>query len=350
MTASAPTAFSLSTAGSYWAVSPQGNLTTDQTITVSTVNTVGLSPNTYSGAISIVSGSATTTVQLSLTVTPVSGVSVNPAGLTFTYPSAVGISNTQQLSVIGPSGVQQAFTASASSTGNWLSVTPTSGYAPATLSVSVSPAGLAAGTYTGTITVSPSAGQAVTASVLLTVLQTSTAPSMFTNPTALSFTYAQGSGGPPNQSVLHRNWRKRLRIYGQFERLLVIGITDIGAGARDGFSRGGGLSYGGELLGKHSGDRRQREPGDGSGECDGNRGAKFGNYGQLDFASVQLSDGRERTGGASHSANRLWRISGDLYSRSDEHAELAHGNTHIGVHAGHARCFSLSDGPCGRHL
>jgi hypothetical protein len=60
-------------------------------------------------------------------------------------------------------------TFTAASNATWLSVSPTSGSAPATLSVQPNISGLAAGTYTGTITVTPNAGQAQTISVTLTV-------------------------------------------------------------------------------------------------------------------------------------------------------------------------------------
>jgi hypothetical protein len=64
------------------------------------------------------------------------------------------------------------FTASATtaSGGNWLTVSPASGTTPANLTVTASNTGLSAGTYTGTVTISPAGGgTATTIPVTLTV-------------------------------------------------------------------------------------------------------------------------------------------------------------------------------------
>jgi uncharacterized protein (TIGR03437 family) len=72
---------------------------------------------------------------------------------------------------VSSSGAALSFTAAASTTsgGNWLSVTPGSGTTPATLNISVSPAGLPAGVYPGAITLTPSGAAPQSFSVSLTV-------------------------------------------------------------------------------------------------------------------------------------------------------------------------------------
>jgi hypothetical protein len=56
----------------------------------------------------------------------------------------------------------------------WLSASPASGTAPGTVSVTINPAGLAPGSYTGTVTVTPSTGPPQTVAVGLAVAAPST--------------------------------------------------------------------------------------------------------------------------------------------------------------------------------
>jgi len=93
-------------------------------------------------------------------------VSAGPAGSPITAsPSSLSFSSTigaaappgQTVVIISP-GATLTFTAAASTTagGNWLAVSPTSGTVGTILTISVTPAGLAAGTYNGAVTVTPS--------------------------------------------------------------------------------------------------------------------------------------------------------------------------------------------------
>ncbi len=54
--------------------------------------------------------------------------------------------------------------------GNWLSVSPASGFSPATLSLSFSPTGLTTGVYTGKVTITPANGAPLTVAVTLSVI------------------------------------------------------------------------------------------------------------------------------------------------------------------------------------
>lgn len=83
------------------------------------------------------------------------GFIATPSSLSFSATSGGAAPAAQSVNITS-SGAALGFTASASSDGNWLSVTPTAGTTPASLSVSVNPAGRGAGTYTGTITLTPS--------------------------------------------------------------------------------------------------------------------------------------------------------------------------------------------------
>lgn len=80
----------------------------------------------------------------------------SPSSLTFSYSIGGANPASQTLNITSTIGVL-TYTTSASSTGNWLSVSPASGATPGTLTVSVNPAGLGGGqAYQGTILLTPS--------------------------------------------------------------------------------------------------------------------------------------------------------------------------------------------------
>jgi uncharacterized protein (TIGR03437 family) len=103
-------------------------------------------------------------------ITPGASLSASPTTLSFSYTTGAATPASQSVSVTSL-GAASSFTAAAStnSGSNWLSVSPTSGTTPATLSVSINPTGVPAGIYQGGITLTPSSGSALTFSVTLTV-------------------------------------------------------------------------------------------------------------------------------------------------------------------------------------
>ncbi len=116
------------------------------------------------------------TVPVVLTVTPPQTLSVSPTSLGFAYQLAGPQPASQQIAVTSTGG-GVAFTVGNSSSG-WLSVTPTSGTTPQSLSVSVNTQGLAAGSYTGSIALS--------------------APGVLANPIAISVTLTVTVAPPPS--------------------------------------------------------------------------------------------------------------------------------------------------------
>ena len=84
------------------------------------------------------------------------GFVATPSSLPFAYTIGGAAPAARTVSLTS-SGAALSYTAAATTTsgGNWLSVTPTAGSTPATLTVSVSAAGLAGGTYQGTIALTP---------------------------------------------------------------------------------------------------------------------------------------------------------------------------------------------------
>jgi len=125
----------------------------------------------------------------SLTLTPVAGtpvptLSANPTGpLNFSYQTGGSLPAAQTFTVSSSNGSPVAFSAAATSTGGWLSVSPLNGTtgSSGTLTVAVAPTSLGAGSASGTVTVtSPGASNTLSVKVNLTVT-TSTPP-----PTTLS--------------------------------------------------------------------------------------------------------------------------------------------------------------------
>jgi uncharacterized protein (TIGR03437 family) len=161
----AATAFTASAGAAWPAVSPTAGITpASETVSV----TGNLAAGSYSTTISIVSAGGAVTVPVSLTVAsaPTATISANPSSLTFAVSAGSNAPVTQTVQLTASGGAALAFATAASSAGNWLAVTPASGSTPATLTVSVSPTGLAAGSYNGAVTVN---GGAVTIAVMLTV-------------------------------------------------------------------------------------------------------------------------------------------------------------------------------------
>ncbi len=169
-------------------------------------NPTGLSANTYYGYLYVslaptAGGSAIPqTIPIAFTVGSGSVITtsalVTPTSLTFAYqtnssslppPQSIVVSGSGTFSVATPP------TYPSGETTGWLSVTPTSGTAPSSVSVNiVSPSTLAVGTYTATVAVTPYTGAAVV-NVSVTLLVTAS-PVLVASPGSLYFTYNSGSG------------------------------------------------------------------------------------------------------------------------------------------------------------
>ncbi len=158
-------AFTATSPGTWVTLNPTTG-TTPATVLVS-VNPAGLGAGTYTGTINVTAGGAgnTAPVTVTLTVTGPPALTVTPSTLTFSAPTGGPAPPAQTLTVTSNTGALN-FTAAAGSV--WLSVTPTSGTTPATLSVSVNPTGLANGTYSGTINITQS-GSAVPQMIIVTL-------------------------------------------------------------------------------------------------------------------------------------------------------------------------------------
>jgi hypothetical protein len=185
VSANGPANFQVTTStnsgGEWLSVSPSGGAAPG-VLSVS-VNAGSLAPGNYTGSIGIASAGANNSplvVPVALTVTAPS-LTITPSAVSLLAAPGSTQAVTQQLAVSGASG---GFTAgvNTSSGGNWLSVTPVSGTSPANVTVSANPTGLAAGTYTGTITF--------------------TAPGVTNSPQTVTVTFNVATAPPPGRQLL----------------------------------------------------------------------------------------------------------------------------------------------------
>ena len=168
VTASYSVGFSVSNAASWLTIAPSGNSNTDATLTV-TATPGSLAAGTYAASISLLSNGVTTTVPVSLVVAS-PPLTVSATSLTFNGTAGGSNPRSQTLSVTAASSV--AFTASAAGvygSTTWLSISPSGNLTTnAALTVQASAGSLAAGTYSGAITL-VSAGVTTTVPVSLVV-------------------------------------------------------------------------------------------------------------------------------------------------------------------------------------
>lgn len=176
---SASASISTPSGGSWLILGTSTSKTTPSNVTVS-VSGTGLTPGTYNGTITVLIPQATPSVQvIPVTFTIGSSVSIAVSASTLSFTASAGAASpppTQPVMITSSSGAV-AFTTSTSS--NLVTVNPTSGTTPQTISIGLNPtvlAGLAASAtpYAETVTVTTSVGT-LTIDVNVTV-QPSTAP------------------------------------------------------------------------------------------------------------------------------------------------------------------------------
>lgn len=115
---------------------------------------------------------------------------VNPASLAFTAPAGSTPVN-QSVSIAGSiPGIP--FTASATSSANWLQVSISNGAMPATLGITADPSALSAGSNQGTITITSPDATPFTQTINVTLTTTAAGqPTLSVKPSALTFAFVQ---------------------------------------------------------------------------------------------------------------------------------------------------------------
>jgi uncharacterized protein (TIGR03437 family) len=198
--ATATVSGSSSNCGTEWLQVFPTRITTPGIVNVA-LNPLGLThPQSCIGTL-VLSGGGTPvqiTVTANVTTTPL--FNAKPLSLYFTsaYQSPTRPSQTIQLSMTDNS--LASFTATASFTaGSWLSVTPSSGSTPLSITVSANPASLGIGSYTGSIKIK---SPALLADLIVPVTFKVTPTAVSAKPASLSFTQTAGGTPPPAQNVV----------------------------------------------------------------------------------------------------------------------------------------------------
>jgi uncharacterized protein (TIGR03437 family) len=167
------TATAATSAGGNWLAVSSNSTNTPATLTVD-VNPADLTAGTYSGTVQISAAGASNSpvaVPVTLIVAPApASLAVAPQSLAFNYTVAGAVPVAQAVSITNAGGGTLSWSAT-SAGAPWLSLSPASGTAPATLSVSVNPATLAAGTYIASVQIDAAgaSGSPVAVAVTLTV-------------------------------------------------------------------------------------------------------------------------------------------------------------------------------------
>ena len=135
---------------------------------------------------------------------PPPALSVSPTSFGFSATAGGSSPASKTLTVSNTGGGTLNFTASDDQP--WLTVSPTSGAAPKDLTVAVDTSGLAAGTYTATITIDGGgvSGSPRTIPVTLT-LNPPSPPVLAITPSSLTFAATVGGAAPPTQAVTVSN-------------------------------------------------------------------------------------------------------------------------------------------------
>ena len=169
-----------------------------------TVNAAAQSllPGTYTGSINVISGTDSQSIPVTLTVNNSAVLSSSPASLTFVYQTGKAVPS-DQFFTVSSTGGPLSFTAVAASTGNWLSLSSATGavlITPSAIGVKANVTGLAAGTYDGTVTLTPVSGTGG-ATIVNVRLQVSNTALLRIGANELPFTVLPGGPQGVNQNL-----------------------------------------------------------------------------------------------------------------------------------------------------
>ena len=186
---------------SWLSVSPASG-TGNGTITVS-ATTGSMAAGNYTGSISLTAPGATTVmipVSFAVTAAPVPpAIGVSPTSLSFTAQQGGGNPAAQTLTISNTGGGTLTWTASEGL--SWLSVSPASGTGNGTITVSATTGSMAAGNYTGSISLTAPGATTVMIPVSFAVTAAPVPPAIGVSPTSLSFTAQQGGSNPAARTV-----------------------------------------------------------------------------------------------------------------------------------------------------
>jgi uncharacterized protein (TIGR03437 family) len=198
-------AASTQTGGAWLTVIPENTqLVTPAPVSV---RVTGSAPGTWNGTITLTPSTAgaspvSVPVELVIATTPLLRVSPGEISRTFA-PGAAGETVNLNVTSTGDQ-LDYAFTVQLNNGFGWLTTGPTQGRTPNVIAVGLNPAGQPAGTYTGTLTISPPAvpGQpAPQPYQTIPIRMTVTAGTIQLSSTSLTFEQAAGAPAPDAQTV-----------------------------------------------------------------------------------------------------------------------------------------------------
>jgi uncharacterized protein (TIGR03437 family) len=190
------------TGGNWLTVTPTSG-TTPAPLTVS-ANPAGLADGEYTSQIVLQGPANTLTIPVALEVhsppPPPPPIQISPSSLFFVLASGSGPYQVPQVITIHPNGV--SFSAVTQSGGNWMSTALFVNDSQTIIQVNASAAGLAAGTYQGTITITMGTLPPAQVAVTLTVIPAATTQTVVTaTPSSVSVGVQSGTP-PPNLAGL----------------------------------------------------------------------------------------------------------------------------------------------------
>ena len=197
------TATPATTSGGAWLVVTPGSGTISASSSLSvSVNTTGLTANTYNGTVTVAGPGATSqVVNVTLVITSAPAITASPSSFTFNFTIGGTAPLSQALNLGVASGLDFTVAASTTSGGSWLSVSPGSGTGPALLGVSVDTTGLKAATYHGNITVTAVGASNSPLAIPVTFVVTAGVPPINLSALTLNFSAVSGGASPANQTV-----------------------------------------------------------------------------------------------------------------------------------------------------
>ncbi len=186
-------------------ISPHGDKFYGSEIATLTVNRANLAPQAYTGYITFYQNEKSTPLTLKVTMAVsafAANLSLTPASLTFSGNTAQNPAN-QSIAVQNTGGQALDWTVSiGTSTGSkWLNVSDTSGHLEAnsqqTITVSANSAGLAVGSYQGSLTFSYAGGTPAIRVLVTLAVSPPPSPAMVVKSNALAFSTIQGKDPAP---------------------------------------------------------------------------------------------------------------------------------------------------------
>jgi hypothetical protein len=196
-----PIAFSGIVSGLSWVTLSPGTGTTPTALTVSIKPPAGLAAGTYNATalLTPISGGSSASVGITINVTSPNFISLSQSSVSFDYTIG-GPTPAAEFVYVTSSGGSTRFDALASATGfgPWLKASQSSQYTPATVTITANPQGLAAGTYTGAVSIVADGANNSPQIINVTLIVTNST-TFSSNPFGMSFSYQIGQADPPYQ-------------------------------------------------------------------------------------------------------------------------------------------------------